>query len=414
MHAILATFGTDGDVHPYVGLGIALGARGHRVTLAANAHFEGLAADLGFGFRALVTHEEHHRFLADPDIWHPIKCGLVGVRLAVGLIPRQYATLAELAKGGDSVLVANPGVVAGRLVQETLGRPTASLVLQPWLIPSVIAPPAMAGGLSLPRWAPRWAGRIYWRLIDAAGDVLVGRRLNRLRRTMGLGPVRRLFRWWLSPDLAIGMFPEWYGPPQRDWPAQMRLAGFSMYDGGRRRGLPRDVLEFCEAGDPPIVFTFGTGMMHAAGAFRAGIDACRALGARGLFLTKYREQLPDPLPPAIHHADFAPFRELLPRCAAIVHHGGAGTVAKALAAGTPQLILPLAWDQPDNAARVERLGAGGRLKTGRRNGPRLAKALRRLLTPESKARCRAAAARFGEEDALETAAGWVEELARRG
>jgi UDP:flavonoid glycosyltransferase YjiC (YdhE family) len=411
MHAVLVSTGTDGDVYPHVGLGTRLRARGHRVTLVANEHYRAWAADLGLGFRALVSDDETRRMLADPDFWHPLRSAWAGVRWGAGLIPRQYDLLAELARDRECVLVANPGVFAARLVQERLSRPLATLLLQPWMIPSVEAPPVMPGGLTLPRWAPRPVGALYWRLIDAVSDQLVARPLNRLRAALGLKPVRRVFRWWLSPERVIGLFPDWYGPPQGDWPPQVRLAGFSRYDGGRGDDLPPEVRAFCGAGPPPVAFTLGTGMMHAAGFFRAALEACQALGARGLFLTKFPRQLPAPLPPTVRHCAFAPFRRLFPRCAAVVHHGGVGTTAQALAAGTPQLILPLAWDQPDNAARVKRLGAGDWLRRGRRSGPHLARALARLLTPQTQARCQAVAARFGGDDGLDAAARWVEELA---
>jgi rhamnosyltransferase subunit B len=153
--------------------------------------------------------------------------------------------------------------------------------------------------------------------------------------------------------------------------------------------------------------------MHAAGLFRAALDACRLLGVRCLLLTKYEHQLPAPLPPFARRCAFAPFQQLFPHCAALVHHGGVGTGAKALAAGTPQLILPLAYDQRDNAARVKRLGVGNWLKASQRGGAQIAKALAGLLTPSVQTRCRAVAAQFGDDDALETAARWLEELAQR-
>src|SRR3954470_2563573 len=110
------------------------------------------------------------------------------------LIPRQYEALAGLAGRPDSVLVANPGVLAARLVQEKLGVPTASLLLQPGLLPSCTAPPEMPGGVTIPTWFPHPLRRLYWLGIDAAGYALVARSLNRVRRGLGLSPVRRLFR----------------------------------------------------------------------------------------------------------------------------------------------------------------------------------------------------------------------------
>jgi UDP:flavonoid glycosyltransferase YjiC (YdhE family) len=410
MHAILATMGTDGDVFPHVGLGVKLRARGHQVTLAAPEPYRDLAADLGLGFRPLVTAAEAARMLADPDLWHPLRSGAMMARWGAGMLPRQYELLAELATGPGSVLVANPGVLAARLVQEKGICPLATLLLQPGLLPSTASPPEMPAGLTLPRGVPRPVGALYWAAVDAAGCLLAGRPLNRLRAALGLRPVWRLFRWWLSPELVVGLFPPWYAAPQPDWPAGLRLAGFGRYDGGRGGDLADDVRSFCRAGPPPVAFTLGTGMTHGAGFFRSAAEACEALGARGLLLTRYPQQLPARLPAGVRHCAFALFRHLLPLCAAVVHHGGIGTTAAALAAGTPQVVLPLAWDQPDNAQRVQGLGVGIRLGSRQRTAGHLARALSRLMTAEVRTRCRAVADRIGKADGLEVAAEWVEGL----
>jgi rhamnosyltransferase subunit B len=362
----------------------------------------------------LITDAEFGEVLANPDFWHPLKAGLVAARWGAPLIARQYELIASLARDPDAVLVASPGVLAARLVQEKLRRPMASIILQPWMIPSISAPPVMPGGLTLPRWAPRPLGRLYWWGFNAVGDRLVGSELNRLRRSLGLEPVRQVFRWWLSPELVLGLFPDWYGPPQADWPAQVRLTGFPTYDGRSGRDLPAEVIEFCSAGDPPAAFTFGTGMMHATDPFRAAVDACAQLGLRGLLLTKFEQQLPPRLPPTVRHCAFAPFQQLFPLCAAVVHHGGIGTTARALAAGTPQLVLPFAYDQLDNARRVERLGAGEWLRARRANGRRMAKALDRLVSLPFRAGGRARSAALKHENGLNLAADWIEELGASG
>lgn len=412
MHVILATVGTDGDVFPYVGLGRVLRARGHRVTLAAPESYRARAAAVGLEFCPLVTAEEEGRMLADPDMWHPFKSGLMMAHWGAPMMRRQYEALAGLARDPDTVVVANPGLLPARLVQEKLKVPLASLLLQPGLIPSCSAPPEMTGGLTIPAWLPRPLRRAYWLAVDAVGYLLVGIPLNRLGARLGLPPVRRVFRWWLSPDLVIGLFPPWYAEPQPDWPPQIRLAGFGRYDGAEAE-LPGDVLAFCRAGPPPVAFTLGTGMAHAAGFFRAAVAACAAAGVRGLLLTKYPGLVPSPLPPAVRHCAFAPFRRLLPLCVAVVHHGGVGTTAAALEAGCPQLILPLAWDQPDNAARVRRLGVGAALGAGRRGARDLARALAGVMTPAVRERCREVAAQAAQKDGLEVAADWVERLTCR-
>lgn len=413
MHALLITMGTHGDVAPYLALGQRLRARGHRVTLVANEAYQTAAAAQGCDFRTLISTSDLDRILSDPDFWHPVKAPLVGVRHGRPLIAAQYDLIAELAQDDSAVLVANPGVFAARLAHDKLQRPLASLVLQPWMIPSCLAPPVMPFGLTLPRWAPRWCGHLYWWAIDRTADRLVAGEINRLRRALDLPPIRRVPRWWVSPDLIIGMFPEWYGPPQPDWPPQVRLAGFPLDDGVPAGSLPDDVRAFCQRGPAPIAFTLGTGMMHADEFFRAAVAACRELDRPGLLLTRYPQQLPPDLPPNVRHCAFTPFLELLPLCAAVVHHGGVGSTAKALATGTPQVLLPLAWDQPDNASRVVRLGVGTSLPARRRSGRDLARALTAVLAPEVRDRCRAVAARFVSEDALTQVAQWIEELAAR-
>jgi UDP:flavonoid glycosyltransferase YjiC (YdhE family) len=315
-----------------------------------------------------------------------------------------------LTSDDDTVLVASPAVLAARLIQEKFSKPMASLLLQPWIVPSVIAPPVMPGGLTLPRWAPGPLGKLYWRTIDVVGDFLISRHLNPIRASLGLKRVQRFFEWWLSPELVIGMFPDWYGPPQADWPPQLRLAGFPMFDGRPGSSVPAELLDFCRAKQPVVAFTFGTGMMHASRLFHESSEACRMLGIRGIFLTKHSHQLPNPLPSYIKHCEFAPFQQLFPHCAAVVHHGGVGTTAKALAAGVPQLIVPLAFDQPDNASRLKRMGVSDWVKPKRVNSARLSKVLRTLMTAQFEAQCRKVAAHFGNDTALEVAAQWVEDL----
>lgn len=411
MHAILASVGTDGDVIPYVGLGAELRRRGHRVTLVVAEPWRQTALDLGLEFAPVVTAEEDRQFVVDPDLWHPLKGPAFLAKWGTQFLRRQYDLLAGLASQPGSVMVANPGLLPARVVSEKLGAPMASLILQPWMIKSVCEPPVMPAGLTLPRWAPRPVGHLYWRMFDLTVDVLIGKELARLRESLSLPPVRRVFDWWLSPDLVVGMFPHWYGPPQPDWLGQIRLAGFPMFDGRSDVRLPAAVEAFCRAGPPPVAFTFGTGMLHAEKIFRAAIEATAAMNRRAIFLTRHTDQLPAVLPPHVLQCPFAPFTKLFPLCAAIVHHGGVGTTAKALASGTPQLIVPRAFDQFDNAVRVKRLGAGDWIKPRKAAAGRLAAALEHLVRDDARRRCAPVAGRFASGgDALPVACDWLEEL----
>ncbi len=414
-HFLLISAGTHGDVFPFVALGHVLRSRGHRVTLAVNERYGPLAGDAGFGFVPLMTEQETHEFLDDPDLWHPVKSALVGARWAARCTPRHYQRLVAVAEDPQVVMAASPGVLAARILHDKLQRPLASICYTPWMVASSAAPPAMTAGVSLPAWAPRPLGSAYWRIVDVVGDLLVGRSLNRLRRQLQLPPVRRIFRWWISPQLAIGLFPEWYAEPQRDWPPQMTVTGFPMYDGADSDGAASEALQFCRNGPPPIVFTFGTGMRHARDLYTQAVDACRRLGRRGMLLTAYADQLPVDSLAGVRAFSYVPFRQLLPHCAAVVHHGGIGTVAQSLFAGTPQLIVPHAWDQLDNARRVRRLGVGSLIKRSRSTAANLARALQQLLADDDlPARCQAIAERFPATDPLENAADLLEGLEEQG
>jgi UDP:flavonoid glycosyltransferase YjiC (YdhE family) len=268
------------------------------------------------------------------------------------------------------------------------------------MIASSTEPPVMPAGLTLPRWAPSPVKWLYWRVLDVVVAMLTGKELQAMRRKLGLPHVSRIFRWWLSPQLILGLFPEWYGQPQPDWPRELKCLGFPLSTPG---ALDENIAAFCRAGSPPVAITFGTGMKHAARLFACCIEACRISSRRAILLTRYREQLPAHLPPGIIHCPHAPFSSLLPQCSAIIHHGGIGTVAAALAARTPQLILPIAYDQTDNGVRVKRLNAGDHLASAKATPAQIAAKLDELQR-------RPAPPQYEFADALELAADAIERL----
>lgn len=411
-HVILASAGTHGDVFPYVAIGKALHARGHRITLAVNESYRDLASDSGFEFVPLVSSEETNRLLNNPDVWHPLKSGLIGAQWGVRSLQYQIDVLNDLVAGSDCVVAASPAVIAARVLQEVHSFPLASIYHTPWMIVSSSAPPAFTGGLSLPAWTPRPVGAAYWAGIDAVGYVLITRHLNKIRKRMGLKPVRRLFQWWTSPDLAIGMFADWYSVPQADWPNQLKVAGFPLFEGNSDDETDSEITEFCQSGEPPVVFTFGTGMRHAERLFRCAVDVCRREGIRALLLARHSDQIPENLPDGIRHFSYAPLTQLLQHCSGLIHHGGIGTVAAAFATATPQVIVPHAWDQLDNAVKVSRLNAGVTLKQNRKLDRGLMESLRAIRNPEMKSSCQDLSVRMSSTDGPDIAAEWIEGLTR--
>jgi rhamnosyltransferase subunit B len=418
MHAILASLGTDGDVLPFIGIGAMLRARGHRVTVLASGQYADLVASHWLEFRELVSAEKMRALLANADFWHPFKTARFTAKWGNALIEPQYRLLSELAHDKETVFITNPSILAARIAHDKFASPLATVILQPWMIPSASAPPVMPV-VGLPLWTPRFFHALFFRLIEIAADTLVGPTLNRVRRSAGLRPARRILHHWFSKDLVLGMFPDWYGPPQRDWPPQIQLTGFPRFDAALNRSLPSGLHEFLNNPKPTIVFTFGSGMMHATQLFEAAARVCAKLNAQGLFINRFQSPT---LPSHMFHATFIPFREIFPRCAAIVHHGGIGTTAECFAAGKPQLILPLGFDQLDNGIRVKNLGAGlhtpskhnlvARTKSlHERDIGEIANALSQLLQPSFQASAAKLADCVRSQNGLEAAADALEKFA---
>lgn len=414
MNVLLAPIGSHGDVHPFVGMGIELRQRGHDVTVIANPLYQNLIERSGLKFVGMSTAEEFRAALEDPLVWHPVK----GFQLLLGfmlkLVRPLYEVIAQLHVPGKTVVVHSPLGFGARLAQEKLGVPLVTVHLAPSGLRSVMEPVVMPH-LWLPRWTPGFVYRLmYWygdtRIIK---PVLDGP-LNVFRAELGLPAITRPLKdWWNSPQRILGLFPDWFGSVAPDWPAQVRLCDFPLFDERGVAELPAELETFLQGGDPPILFTPGSAMRHGQAFFQAALEACRALSRRGMFLTMYPGQLPTNLPDTIRHFRYIPFSQVFPRCSAVVHHGGIGTTAQGLAGGVPQLIMPMGFDQPDNADRLFRLGVGDSLAVRRFTGPNLAAKLSGLLQPAVRVRCQEVAQRLNQQRPIETVCGLIEDLLPR-
>lgn len=356
MNVLLVNDGTSGDMHPFFALGRELARRGHRVTVCSNDIYRAQAGRLGFRFVSTGTAEQYEATTSNPEMWSSSKARVTAWKEIVVPRLRPLHDLLESLIEGETLIVCGLLTAAfARAVQERRGVPLLTVVLSPQVFLSARSP---ARGLPIPAWLPYPARAAILRGLDYAIDSVMAPDLNRFRAELGLAPVSRVRgRRVYSPQGTLGLFPEWFAPAQSDWPRPLSLTGFTLFDEGERE-LDAPLRDFLAAGEAPLVFTAGTGMRHGHAFFAAAVELLRRLGRRGVLLSKTAQQLPAPLPPQVLHVEYAPLRALLPHCAALVHHGGIGTTAEALAAGVPQLVVPYAYDQFDNAGRVQRLGCG--------------------------------------------------------
>lgn len=417
MNVLLVAIGSHGDVHPFVGIGQALRGRGHQVTILTNGMFEPLVRGAGFGFVPFGTAEEYRQTALNPDLWHPLKGFKLVAEFGILRSARPvYEAVAEFwntRPRGETVVVASSLGLGARLAQEKLGVPVATVHLSPVVFRSLYESPKFPG-MFMPRWLPKPLKRLQYALADRVViRPFVTKPLNAVRAECGLPPERDLFGDYIhSPQRVIGLFPDWYAPPQPDWPPQTRLTNFPLYDERDVEPLTAEVSRFLDAGEPPIAFTPGSAMWQGHGFLAESAEACRLLGRRGILLTRHRDHLPPRLPPGVIHAAYAPFSQLLPRCAALVHHGGIGTLSQGLAAGVPHVVMPMAHDQADNAARLRRLGVAAVVPPKRYKARRVARELGELLENAAvRENCRTVAERLRGRDGLEETCELIEELA---
>ncbi len=407
---LLCTIGSAGDVNPFIGIGQQLKKRGFRVVLVTSQYFESQARSVGLEFFGLGSAEDYQAIIQDPDLWSAEKGFKVfAERVVFPVMEPAYQIIASFDPS-QTILVAQGQFFAAHIAHEKLDFPFVTVHLQPAAFRSAYEFPLSPVSL------PPFVIRGLFSLIDALLlDKLFAPNINRFRESLGLPAIKKIFGGWMhSPQKDIGLFPDWFAAPQPDWPPQTQLTGFVYYD--KQNGneeFPDGLDEFLKAGSAPVIFTAGTAMKHADQFFLDCIEACQLLRRRGILLTGHPEQLPSELPQGIQHFAYLPFSKALPYALALVHHGGIGTTAQAIAAGIPQVIRPMAHDQPDTAARVEKLGIGASLTPKKFNAASLAEKINSLITSQAVLdRCKSWAEKIQPDHSLYETCAIIEDFSR--
>ncbi len=414
LRILLPAIGSAGDVHPVIGIGRALKARGHAITVVTNQLFSRQIRESGLEFEMLGTASQAERLMNDPRLWN-LRQGFKSI-VEGALLPliQPLYEIIRRRRDGSTVVAATTLCLGARVAQEKLGIPTATIHLQPSVFRSLIDSGRL-GPFDLGPGKPRLYRQLVFWLIDAVYvDRQVGPAFNAFRATLGLAPVERIFGDYLhSPELVLGLFPDWFAPPQIDWPRNTHLTGFILHDAGGEDHAHGEAEEFLRAGPPPLLVTPGSAALDRARFFSETVRACVATGVRAMLVTNHPGQLPPRLPSGIKAFPYLPFSRIMPACAAVAYHGGIGTLAQAVRAGLPHLIVANAHDQPDNGQRIERLGLGIAIDQKRYGARRASRLLGELLSSaETRRRCRDFAGRVDGRASVERACDLIEGLAK--
>jgi rhamnosyltransferase subunit B len=380
---VVTTIGSLGDLHPQIGLAIELRKRGHDIIFATMKEYGAIIEPLGFEFHPMrpdgtpINNPEEIAKMTD------LKTGSEYV-VRKWLLPNlrdTYIDLLDSAKDAD-LIVAGDIVYVAPLVAEKLGIPWVSLALAPVAFfsaydPSVI--PLFPFLVKL-RGLGTLINKVIIQLLKTVTQSWA-EPIHQLRTELGLSKINyNLLVDKSSACLVLAMFSSVLAKPQPDWAKNTVVTGFTFYEGDLNQGkLPLQLQQFLDAGEAPIVFTLGSAAVMVPGTFyQESIRAVTQLNRRAVLLIG-KNTPPDRFSKDIIAIDYVPYSQIFPHACAIVHQGGIGTTAQALRAGRPTLIMPYSYDQPDNAARVKRLGTSRTIERKHYIAAIVAKELKALL-----------------------------------
>jgi len=418
MRIVLNTLGSFGDIHPYMALAMELQARGHVPVVATMEIYRDKIEGVGLEFfpvRPNIPQPKEQ----EPGLIEKIMEPKTGARflteeLIFPAVRDSYNDLLQAVSDAD-LLVTHPAAPAGPLVGRKTGMPWISTILAPLSFFSAYDPPVP------PFW--QWTSklnvlgpRFMKFFLDTMKSSYKAKAIVEFRNELGLSDTGNpMFEGQHSPTLVLALFSKVFAKPQPDWPRQTEVTGFCFYDGRDQAPMPAELEQFLAAGPPPIVFTLGSSAVWVArDFFQESIEAAKRLDQRAVLLVGDERNRPPSLPNGMIAVDYVPYETLLPRASVVVHHGGVGTTSQGLLAGVPTLIVPFAFDQPDNADHARRLGTSRTVYRDKYRAARVAKELHELLArPQYKQNAAQVSQQLKQENGPARAADLIEQVSRQ-
>jgi len=426
---VMATMGSEGDVHPFIAVALALKARGHEPVIAARGAFRPKIEREGVGYRHLRPDIDDADAigLSQDEIIRAVTDQATGLRfllkrIVLPFIRQSYEDL-EAACDGADLLIPHGVVMAAPLLAEKRGLPWMSSVLQPFAFMSAHDPPVLGVTPWIDAMRPWLGPAVYRWLFSFMANYAANwfGPVHEFRAELGLppSPLTPVLQGPYSPLGTLALYSRVLGDVQPDFPPATTITGFPFYDSelGGGAGLDEELAAFLDQGPAPIVFTLGTtAVLNPGRFFLESLEAASTLGRRAVLLVGQDgfKALPGRLPQTAIACAYAPHSALFPRAEAVVHQGGVGTTGQALRAGRPQLVTPHMADQPDNAARLVRLGLARTLNPKAYSAASASRAIEALASrPAYADAARRAAAQVAAEDGAEAAADVIERALRR-
>jgi len=393
MSILILTYGSRGDVQPYVALAKGLQEVGHSVTLGTSVRFQNFVEDYGIDYAymndnllsVIDTDEGKDLFEKGSNLF---KMAWRGIKIAKKVKPAQRALLQESWEAAQKInpdfILFHPKAGGAPHIAEKLGIGCALVTPIPMLVPTretrfPVFPDLGLGG---------WYNRAIYSLIQAATNKVWKGYIKDFRQDIDLPPVKKydFLKMTDGADIpVIHAHSEAVVPRPSDWPDSAQVAGYFFLDAQEEWLPPQELQDFLDADDPPVYIGFGS-MAGRDPERLAGIvvEALQKADLRGIIATGWGGLKAKDLPDTIFKIEHAPHDWLFPKMAAVVHHGGAGTTAAGLRAGRPSIITPFFGDQSFWGERVYGLGVGPKpIPQKKLNAASLAAAMREAITNQS-------------------------------
>ena len=412
---VLNTFGSFGDLHPYMAIALELRERGHDPVIATMESYREKIFSAGLGFAPVKPNIQSPKE-QDSQFIDRIMDPLTGPKYLMeqvifAAVRDSYADLRHACSGAN-LLVTHPAAPAGPLVGYKTGIPWISTVLAPMSFFSPYDPPVP------PTW--QWVNNLrllgpgVMKLFYGAMQALYSAdKVTSLREELSIPDYGNpMFSGQHSPTMVLALFSGLFASRQPDWPKQTHTTGFCIYEAKNEPPMSAELSQFLDDGSAPIVFTLGSSAVWVAkDFFSESIAAAQRLKRRAVLLVGDERNRPRTLPRDMIAVDYAPYHDLFPRACAVVHHGGVGTTSHGLLAGVPTLIVPFAFDQSDNADHARRLGTSRTLYRKKYNSVSAARELNLLLTQDSHSlKARVVGEKLSQEHGARRAADLIEQV----
>ncbi|HSU36187.1 MAG TPA: glycosyltransferase [Propionibacteriaceae bacterium] len=416
MRVLIYTFGTQGDIQPYVALADALGRAGHEAVICTAGGFRGLVEAHGVDFVPMGDEMLELVQGAMPAMRGPRDVGSLIRRMTAAMrtsLEEQWAAAQQVE---PTVIVYHPKALGGYHIAERLEVVGVASLPLPFFTPTRQFPIPFIG-----HWPFGGRANELSYQFNRFTAVAYGGMINTFRRrTLGLGPLRRwddyLHRADGSPVPILYCFSQHVRPIPDDYPSQAHVTGYWFLDREDPWKPSEELTEFLDRGEAPVYVGFGS-MGFAKDGDRRREDITTALartGVRGVLATGWGGIPAGAADPNVITIDNVPHDWLFPRMAAVVHHGGAGTTAAGLRAGRPTLICPFLGDQPFWGHQIQQLGTGPKpLPQRQLNANRLTERIGALLDNHGYAeRAAEIAQRLRSEDGASRAVEVLESIQR--